>query len=99
MSQRVYKCGYCHQPNPASRCSACKTMYYCNRKCQSSHWNKHRKVCKWEIAHIHVPIRADSEDEDQNEDGEEQAPAWHKHFEPDELLDRYQPIRSLGLFF
>jgi hypothetical protein len=27
------------------KCSACKTVYYCNRECQVAHWKRHKPVC------------------------------------------------------
>ena len=43
----------------------------------------------------------DPDDEDEHATEMEQTadtPAWHRHFEADELLGRYEPIRELGTF-
>ncbi|KAJ7873472.1 hypothetical protein B0H14DRAFT_3860041 [Mycena olivaceomarginata] len=39
----------CAKPDPASLCSGCRRVMYCNTECQSSDWNgplPHKKVCK-----------------------------------------------------
>lgn len=43
-----YICASCDaiiSARPAPSCSRCKTTYYCNRECQTSHWKYHKKVC------------------------------------------------------
>uniref|UniRef100_A0A1B6IF70 MYND-type domain-containing protein n=1 Tax=Homalodisca liturata TaxID=320908 RepID=A0A1B6IF70_9HEMI len=38
------KCGNCGEP-AASRCSRCKSEWYCGRECQVKMWNKHKSIC------------------------------------------------------
>ncbi|XP_056381150.1 zinc finger MYND domain-containing protein 10 [Hyla sarda] len=38
------KCGSCGA-EAAKRCSRCQNEWYCNRQCQVSHWQKHKKAC------------------------------------------------------
>ncbi|XP_044129225.1 zinc finger MYND domain-containing protein 10 isoform X1 [Bufo gargarizans] len=38
------KCGSCGA-EAAKRCSRCQSEWYCNRQCQVSHWQKHKKAC------------------------------------------------------
>jgi hypothetical protein len=33
-------------PDKLSRCSVCKSVYYCNRECQMKDWKEHKKICK-----------------------------------------------------
>lgn len=40
------KCPQCGLENCEMRCSVCKTVYYCSRKCQREHWKTHRYNCK-----------------------------------------------------
>ena len=40
----------------------------------------------------------DDEDHEVEQEVQTDTPAWHRHFEPDELLGRYEPIRELGTF-
>lgn len=47
---RVYsRCGNCHKEfEPKAQraiCTGCRTIYYCDEKCQNTHWEWHRKVC------------------------------------------------------
>ncbi|XP_028399549.1 ankyrin repeat and MYND domain-containing protein 2-like [Dendronephthya gigantea] len=44
--QHTNICGTCSQPNAEKRCSACKTVTYCNTICQKLHWFTHKKHCK-----------------------------------------------------
>ena len=45
-------CSFCWKPhNPPTHaikpCTQCRTVYYCNRKCQTQHWkSEHKKKCK-----------------------------------------------------
>eukprot|EP01084_Bolivina_argentea_P205930 351699_1 len=43
----IKKCEYCSKSHILKRCSGCKKVYYCNQDCQSSHWNKHKNLCKF----------------------------------------------------
>jgi hypothetical protein len=38
-------CSSCGEP-AVNRCSQCRVSVYCNAKCQTTHWIKHRKSCK-----------------------------------------------------
>eukprot|EP01084_Bolivina_argentea_P299758 516738_1 len=38
-------CSHCNAKHINNRCSACKTVYYCNTYCQRKHWNKHKTEC------------------------------------------------------
>jgi hypothetical protein len=48
------KTNSCAQCNlPASNCCAkCKSVYYCSRECQTSHWSTHKKICKLPLRKI-----------------------------------------------
>ena len=39
-------CAFCSKEGASNFCSACKSVHYCNQKCQSSHWKEHRSFCK-----------------------------------------------------
>lgn len=39
-------CRTCNNVNAALRCSACKSVTYCNENCQRTDWPKHKKFCK-----------------------------------------------------
>ncbi|KAM7535609.1 hypothetical protein Aperf_G00000092973 [Anoplocephala perfoliata] len=38
-------CGECLKSESLSRCSRCKYVFYCSRKCQKSHWSMHKSEC------------------------------------------------------
>lgn len=38
-------CAYCAKKNCEKRCSSCRSVYYCDSKCQKDHWNKHKHDC------------------------------------------------------
>merc|ERR1712195_8565 len=42
----VITCVVCPQDGPKlKRCSTCKAVWYCSRKCQSAHWSEHTGAC------------------------------------------------------
>ena len=44
------RCGQCSKQESAcgdfKRCNRCKQIVYCSKKCQTSHWKRHKKECK-----------------------------------------------------
>lgn len=40
------QCGAVRPRKAISRCSTCLQVYYCNRECQTKHWQAHKLVCK-----------------------------------------------------
>ena len=38
-------CGVCGKPS-TSKCSLCKSAYYCSKACQKRDWKSHKNVCK-----------------------------------------------------
>eukprot|EP01084_Bolivina_argentea_P288371 494931_1 len=51
------------------------------------------------LKNIYVPrpgMDSDEEDGLSVEENEQHSPVWHRYFEQDELLGRYEPIRELG---
>jgi TPR repeat protein len=39
------ECECCEKPSPTERCVACKSVAYCNRKCQIADWKAHKVEC------------------------------------------------------
>ncbi|XP_070536032.1 ankyrin repeat and MYND domain-containing protein 2-like [Ptychodera flava] len=39
-------CSACGEKNAEKKCSACKSVNYCDQNCQKLHWFTHKKVCK-----------------------------------------------------
>jgi hypothetical protein len=39
-------CDCCTKDGAHLKCSACKSVYYCNRECQKDHWKAHKIQCK-----------------------------------------------------
>jgi hypothetical protein len=39
-------CANCRGTDCQKRCSVCNVTYYCNRKCQTDNWSKHKLICK-----------------------------------------------------
>ena len=54
------------------------------------------------MKNIYTPRPGGADDDDEDHAVEQEVapdtPAWHRHFEADELLGRYEPIRELGTF-
>lgn len=41
-----YECNACRiTKTNMNRCSRCKSVYYCSRKCQVDDWSEHKKLC------------------------------------------------------
>lgn len=38
-------CECCGEPGPPKKCSACKSVYYCDVRCQKLHYSSHKKLC------------------------------------------------------
>ncbi|CAF0895510.1 unnamed protein product [Adineta steineri] len=41
----LHLCDACSQPNATRRCTACKSVYYCNEYCQRLRWSTHKRLC------------------------------------------------------
>ena len=39
-------CGHCGVGGKLNKCSACMTVRYCSRACQTYHWKEHKVMCK-----------------------------------------------------
>lgn len=40
-------CGFCGaEKKNLSKCSRCKSVFYCSKECQKSHWKAHKPNCK-----------------------------------------------------
>ena len=39
------QCTKCDNGQNLLQCGKCKNVYYCSRKCQSVHWEKHKILC------------------------------------------------------
>ena len=55
------------------------------------------------VKNIYAPHPGGADDEEKDlhaveKPQEKDTPTWHRHFEQDELLGRYEPIRELGHF-
>jgi len=43
------ECASCYQPHSEhklSRCTGCRCVFYCGKKCQKDHWKEHKEMCK-----------------------------------------------------
>ena len=40
------KCAWCGEPYGKSRCSKCSLVSYCDKDCQTQHWQEHKRKCK-----------------------------------------------------
>jgi ankyrin repeat protein len=43
--RRCEQCGTTTTGQKMKKCGACKTVYYCNRDCQTANWPLHKQVC------------------------------------------------------
>jgi ankyrin repeat protein len=43
--RRCEQCGTTTTGQKMKKCGACKTVYYCNRECQTANWPLHKQVC------------------------------------------------------
>ena len=44
---REPECAFCHsKTGTLKRCSGCKRVFYCSKKCQKSHWKEHKPECQ-----------------------------------------------------
>ena len=41
-------------------CNACKSVYYCNKKCQKQDWLKHKKICNFQNVRQFDSIQIDA---------------------------------------
>jgi hypothetical protein len=39
-------CAVCQSENKLSKCSKCRSVYYCSSECQLKDWSEHKKICK-----------------------------------------------------
>ena len=39
-------CAKCGKAAAKAKCSKCKSVYYCSRSCQTTHWKSHKPVCQ-----------------------------------------------------
>ncbi|UJR22550.1 hypothetical protein I4U23_025599 [Adineta vaga] len=39
------RCDACSQPNASRRCTACKSVHYCDEFCQRLRWSTHKRIC------------------------------------------------------
>eukprot|EP01084_Bolivina_argentea_P214252 363762_1 len=46
MAETNHHCHVCLKQNVTSRCSRCKSIYYCGMQCQKKNWKEHKKQCK-----------------------------------------------------
>ena len=43
------RCNFCSSPlmpGGLKHCTCCKSVFYCNKSCQSKHWKDHSALCK-----------------------------------------------------
>ncbi|KAF8557564.1 hypothetical protein OG21DRAFT_1406979 [Imleria badia] len=50
-NEKGRRCDFCHSLAPQDRghlqrCTGCASYWYCDSKCQTSHWRTHKKYCK-----------------------------------------------------
>lgn len=45
-------CGNCGKDSPTKTCTRCKKMKYCDRDCQRSHWQDHKRQCQPPVENV-----------------------------------------------
>jgi hypothetical protein len=55
-------CALCGKPAATARCTRCKSVVYCDRECQKSHWKAHKKICGQAELVAHEPQSHERED-------------------------------------
>lgn len=45
LTEAQNRCAQCKSDNCELRCSGCKLVYYCSKKCQNAHWKFHKNMC------------------------------------------------------
>ena len=58
-------CGQCSKPSK-TKCSRCKTIYYCGVECQKKDWKGHKKFCKSNAVNKEVIVKPPAEPEGEN---------------------------------
>ena len=58
-------CGQCSKPSK-TKCSRCKTTYYCGVECQKKDWKDHKKFCKSNAVNKKIIANPPTEPEGEN---------------------------------
>lgn len=49
LPQQIRRCAGCNavekKPSSLKDCAKCRSVFYCNKKCQKGHWKEHKKTC------------------------------------------------------
>ena len=94
---RLY-CKYCNKLSPLIKSLATITNpsdTNCD-SCAIINIPKHKSLPKLHKIYVPRPGAWEDEEEEDFEVDPDEPPSWHRHFEPDELLNRYLPIREIG---
>ena len=61
LDSRAIVCSTCETPQTETlklmTCDQCKSVQYCDKKCQKKHWKEHKKDCKYLLAKISARAR------------------------------------------
>ena len=49
LQKSIRNCDACSKESPSKKCSRCRNTYYCDRECQISHWQVHKKECNQQV--------------------------------------------------
>ena len=44
--ENLRECSNCTKLDSNYKCSKCKKVFYCSKKCQKEDWKSHKKICK-----------------------------------------------------